>query len=192
VEGNFLPTQAWKDVSQVLEEYKLYFLKMRLTGRILCQKASSAVKTDTRLIMRWKPRNLSRFLAFLSPDIYVSRGAKAEGIFKMDNTALLTLNAFGYGALWYQPVYEFGSGRYYFQVCEQRRSTGFYSRYFRQAADQCDGTYGKMELEGTWDVDHIDFNGAIHQVKSTNLANLAGEKYVSCRRVWISVLKTRN
>jgi hypothetical protein len=33
----------------------------------------------------------------------------------------------------------------------------------------------KLELEGTWDVDHIDFNGGIRQVSSTNRANLTGE-----------------
>ena len=45
--------------------------------------------------------NLSRFLAFLSPDVYVSRGAKAEGIFKMDNTAGTDFQCgVGYGELW--------------------------------------------------------------------------------------------
>lgn len=177
VEGNFLPTQAWKDVSQVLEEYKLYFFENEASrDAYYARKPLKPLARRYQIDYSVETHNLSRFLAFLSPDIYVSRGAKADGIFKMDNTAVLTFNAVGdtisYGKNQFMKAEVDVTTSKFVNSAEVLASILVTSN--RQQISKMVPTE-KMELEGTWDVDHIDFNGAIHQVKSTNRANLTGE-----------------
>ncbi|KAA6441574.1 translocation/assembly module TamB [Dyadobacter flavalbus] len=175
-EGNFLPTEAWKDISRVLEEYKLYFFENEANRtEYYARKPIESVKRY-QIDYEVESRNLSRFLAFLSPDIYVSRGAKAEGTFKMDNTAFLTFNAIS-------DTLRYGTNQFVKSEVDVTTSKFVNSAEVLASilvtSDQQQISVlvptEKLELEGTWDVDHIDFNGAIHQAKSTNLANLAGE-----------------
>lgn len=177
MEGNFLPTQAWKDISQVLNEYKLYFFENEASRNdYYARKPLKAVPRRYQIDYSVETHNLSRFLAFLSPDIYVSKGAKAEGIFRMDNTAILTLNATS-------DTLRYGNNHFVKSEVDVTTSKFVNSAEVlasilvtsdKQQISMMVPTE-KIELEGTWDVDHIDFNGAIHQVKSTNRANLAGE-----------------
>jgi hypothetical protein len=177
VEGNFLPTQAWKDVSGVLEEYKLYFFENAANrAEYYAKKPIQSVQNRYQIDYEVQTRNLSRFLAFLSPDIYVSRGARAEGTFKMDNTAFLTLNATSdtvrYG------INQFVKSEVDVTTSKFVNSAEVLASVLVTSDKQQMSVLvptEKLELEGTWDVDHIDFNGAVHQVKSTNRANLAGE-----------------
>jgi hypothetical protein len=177
VAGNFLPTQAWKDVVQVLHEYKLYFFENAANrAEYYLQKPIQAVKNRYQIDYQVETRNLARFLAFLSPDFYVSKGAKAEGTFKMDNTAFLTLNAASdtvrYG------TNQFFSSEVDVTISKFVNSAEVLASVLVTSKEQQISMLvptEKLELEGTWDVDHIDFNGALHQVKSTNRANLNGE-----------------
>ncbi|GGM99273.1 hypothetical protein GCM10010967_36490 [Dyadobacter beijingensis] len=177
VDGNFLPTQAWKDVSQVLDEYKLYFFENEAARNdYYARKPLKQLARRYQIDYTVETHNLSRFLAFLSPDIYISKGAKAEGIFKMDNTAVLTFNAVSdtvrYGKNQFMKAEVDVTTSKFVNSAEVLASilvTSDKQQISKMVPSE------KMELEGTWDVDHIDFNGAIHQVKSTNRANLAGE-----------------
>jgi hypothetical protein len=177
MEGNFLPTRAWTDISQVLNEYKLYFFENEASrDDYYARKPMAAIASRYQIDYSVETHNLSRFLAFLSPDIYISKGAKAEGIFKMDNTAILTLNATS-------DTVRYGNNHFVNSEVDVTTSKFVNSAEVlasilvtsnKQQISKMVPTE-KMELEGTWDVDHIDFNGAIHQVKSNNRANLAGE-----------------
>jgi hypothetical protein len=140
------------------------------------RKPVQSIQNRYQIDYEVQTRNLSRFLAFLSPDIYVSRGAKAEGVFKMDNTAFLTLNATS-------DTVRYGTNQFVKSEVDVTTSKFVNSAEVlasvlvtsdKQQMSVLVPTE-KLELEGTWDVDHIDFNGAVHQVKSTNMANLAGE-----------------
>ncbi|MCF0073473.1 translocation/assembly module TamB domain-containing protein [Dyadobacter sp. CY261] len=177
VEGNFLPTQAWKDVSQVLEEYKLYFFENEAARNdYYAQKPLKSLSRRYQIDYTVETHNLSRFLAFLSPDIYISKGARAEGVFKMDNTAFLTFNALSdtisYGKNQFMKAEVDVTTSKFVNSAEVLAS--ILATSDKQQISKMMPTE-RMELEGTWDVDHIDFNGAVHQVKSTNRANLAGE-----------------
>ncbi|NIJ53579.1 translocation/assembly module TamB domain-containing protein [Dyadobacter arcticus] len=175
--GNFLPTQAWKDVSQVIEEYKLYFLENEANrAAYYAKKTIQPEKKQYQIDYQLETRNLSRFLAFLSPDIYVSKGAKAEGIFKIDNTAVLTLNVIS-------DTLRYGTNQFFKSEIDITTSKFVNSAEVLASALVTSEQQKmsvlvpteKLEMEGIWDIDHIDFNGAIHQEKSTNRANLAGE-----------------
>ena len=177
LKGDFLPTVAWKDLSRVLGEYKLYFLENEVSRQeYYANKSTETIKKKYQIDYEVETRNLSRFLAFISPDIYVSRGAKAEGFFKMDNTSFLTLNAAA-------DTVRYGTNQ--FVTSEVDITT---SKFVNNAEVLASALVTseqqkmsalvpteKMEIEGTWDADHIDFNGGIRQVASSNNALVGGE-----------------
>ncbi|MCE7043839.1 translocation/assembly module TamB [Dyadobacter sp. CY312] len=177
LKGDFLPTVAWKDLSKVLQEYKLYFLDNEANRKAYyANKPIQLVRNNYEIDYELETRNLSRFLAFISPDIYVSRGAKAEGFFKMDNTSFLTLTASA-------DTLKYGNNQFVNSVVDVTTSKFVNSAEVLASALVTSAQQKmsalvpteKLELEGTWDVDHIDFNGDIRQVSSTNRANMGGE-----------------
>ncbi|CAG5005853.1 hypothetical protein DYBT9275_03668 [Dyadobacter sp. CECT 9275] len=177
LEGDFLPTQAWKDISRVMQEYKLYFFENENSrAAYYAKKPLEQLTSRYQIDYEVEGRNLPRFFAFLSPDLYLSRGARVEGTFKIDNTAFLTLNMTADTARY---------GKNEFQHSEVDITT---SKFVNNAEVLASALVTsekqqisvlvpteKLELEGTWDEDHIDFNGGIRQVSSTNKANLKGE-----------------
>lgn len=177
VEGDFVPTKAWKDINQVLEEYKLYFFENESDrNSYYAKKGKRAVQQRYEVDFEVETKDMGQFLAFLSPDFYVSYGARAEGKFKMDNTAFLTFNAVGDTARY---------GKNQFIKSEVDITTSKFvnsaevlaSALVSSTEQQLSGLVPteKLELEGTWDEDHIDFDGGLRQVKSNNRANLTGE-----------------
>jgi len=177
IKGDFLPTQAWKDISKVMEEYELYFFDNELNRQsYYAGKPVELIKRKYQIDYEVETRNLSRFLAFVSPDIYVSRGAKAEGSFKMDNTSFLTLTASA-------DTLRYGTNQFVSSDVDITTSKFVNSAEVLASALVTSEQQKisalvpteKLEIEGTWDVDHIDFNGGIRQVSSTNKANLGGE-----------------
>lgn len=177
IEGDFLPTIIWKDLSRVLKEYKLYFLDNEANRQeYYSQKPLQQIKNKYEANYEVETKNLSRFLAFLSPDIYVSKGAKAEGFFKMDNTAFLTLTASS-------DTVKYGNNNFYGSVVDVTTSKFVNSSEVLASALVTSSQQKikalvpteKLEIEGTWDKDHIDFNGDIRQIASTNRASLMGE-----------------
>jgi hypothetical protein len=177
VKGDFLPTEAWKDLSQLLNEYRLYFFENEATRTdYYVQKEGQQVRRKYEINYEVETRNLSGVLAFLSPAMYISRGARADGMFKMDNTAFLTLNARAdttrYGKS------EFVNSEVDITTSKFVNTADVLASALVTSSRQQISVLvptEKLELEGTWDEDHIDFNGGIRQVKSTNQANLAGE-----------------
>lgn len=177
MDGDFLPTIAYKDISSILEEYKLYFFENEASrSEYYAKKPVKPALSGYQIDYAVETRNLSRFLAFLSPDVHLSRGARAEGVFKMDNTAFLTLDAIAdtvrYGTNEFVKAEVDVTTSKFVNSAEVLASMLVTSE--RQKISALVPTE-KLEIEGTWDVDHIDFNGALHQVSSTNDANLAGE-----------------
>jgi hypothetical protein len=177
VAGDFIPTEAWKDINEVLSEYQLYFFE-NLSDRnsYYAQKEKKSIARKYEIDYEVETKNIGQFLAFLSPDVYVSHGSRAEGKFKMDNTAFVSLNAIADTARY---------GKNQFTKAEVDVTTSKFVNSAEVLASilvisdkQQISTLvptEKMELEGTWDVDHIEFNGGIRQVSSTNRANLRGE-----------------
>ncbi|TDE13348.1 translocation/assembly module TamB domain-containing protein [Dyadobacter psychrotolerans] len=177
VQGDFLPTVAWKDLSKVLEEYKLYFLDNEKNRQeYYANKPIQQINNKYQIDYELETRNLSRFLAFISPDIYVSKGAKAEGFFKMDNTSFLTLTASA-------DTLKYGTNQFITSEVDITTSKFVNSAEVLASALVTSEQQKmsalvpteKLEIEGAWDVDHIDFNGGIRQISSTNRANLGGE-----------------
>lgn len=177
IEGDFVPTRAWKDINQVLEEYQLYFLENESDrNAYYSRKEKTVVQQRYEIDYELETKNIGQFLAFVNPDIYVSHGSKAEGKFKMDNTAFLSLNATADTARYGKN--EFIKSEVDVTTSKFVNSAEVLASVLVTSTKQQISVLvptEKMELEGTWDVDHIDFDGGIKQVSSTNRANLAGE-----------------
>ena len=177
LEGDFLPTKTWKDLSQLLEEYRLYFIENETNrNEYYATKPKQLISNRYQIDYEVETRNIASLLAFLSPDVYLSKGAKAEGMFKMDNTAFLTFNmkadTMRYGKSQFVTS-EVDVTTSKFVNSAEVLASAFVTSDNQQIKSMVP-TEG-MELEGTWDQDHIDFNGAIQQVKSSNKADLGGE-----------------
>lgn len=177
VQGNFVPTQVYKDLKQVLKEYKLYFFEdKKARSAYYLTKSITPALSRYELEYQLTTNNLTPLLDFWEPRLFISEGSKVEGVFRMDKTALLTLNA-------QADTVRYGKNKFisseidvttskFVNSSEVLASALITSR--QQKISVLEPTE-KMELEATWDEDHIDFRSGIQQIKSTNKANLNGE-----------------
>ena len=177
VHGRFLPTVALKDLIQVMEEYKLYFFDNEINRTdYYSKKIRTLLPERYRIDYGLKTKDLSNLFAFLKPEIFVSPGTNATGTFRIDNTAFLSMNittdSLVYGKNQFTNSEIDITTSKFVNNAEVLASALITSD--KQQISAMVPTQG-MLVEGTWDVDHIDFNGALKQVNSTNNANMAGE-----------------
>lgn len=177
MKGNFVPSQALKDLQRVIEEYKLYFFGNQ-TDRKLYYASHANVPQSERYQIDYEveAKNLTQVLSFLQPELYISRSAKAEGYFRMNNTAIINLNAVA-DTVRYQKS-AFLHSEVDLTTSKFTNRSEVLASILVTSQQQQMGMFVPSEnlvLEGTWDDDHIDFNGGLNQVNSSNDANLAGE-----------------
>ncbi|GAB2777571.1 translocation/assembly module TamB domain-containing protein [Rhabdobacter roseus] len=175
--GNFVLTEAVADLNQLMTEYQLYFFgNVADRTQYYAQKASPPVKERYEINYAVDARNLQQFLAFLYPEGYLSPGTHLEGTFRMDNTALLTLNAKA-------DTLRIGTNE--FVTAELDITTSKFvnssevlaSALITSSRQQISvlAPTERLEVEAVWDEDHINFNSALRQVNSTNRARLNGD-----------------
>ncbi|WP_247234326.1 translocation/assembly module TamB domain-containing protein [Telluribacter sp. SYSU D00476] len=177
VRGNFVLTPAVEDLNRVLKEYQLYFFRDEMDRKEYYeQKTNHVVNHRYEINYEVRTRDLSQVLAFLYPDAYVSPGAHAEGEFRMDNTALLTLNARAdtvrvSGNQFVQSEVDITTSKF---VNSEEVLASAYVTSAKHKISLLAPTE-RLEVEATWDEDHISFRTGLRQVNSSNRANLSGE-----------------
>ncbi|PWJ60523.1 uncharacterized protein DUF490 [Dyadobacter jejuensis] len=177
LKGDFLPTEAWQDVTRLLEEYKLYFFDTEVNRQhYYAQKPRQQVKKRYRIDYGVDTKDLTNFFSFLSPDLSISKGAQVRGNFRLDQTAFLSMNfladTLSYGhSQFVKTEIDLATSKYT-NSSEVLASMLVLSDH--QRISQLVPTKN-LVFEGAWDVDHIDFNGGLRQEGSTNNANLNGE-----------------
>lgn len=177
VKGDFVLTPAVEDLSRVLTEYKLYFFRdEKDRNTYYDQKVNHVVNKRYEINYEVQTRDLSQVLAFLYPDGYVSAGARAEGLFRMDNTALLTLNATAdtvrvAGNQFVKSEVDITTSKFVnsAEVLASGLVTSSQQKISKIAPTE------RLEIEATWDHDHINFTSGLRQASSRNRANLNGE-----------------
>ncbi|WP_025764982.1 translocation/assembly module TamB domain-containing protein [Dyadobacter tibetensis] len=177
LKGDFLPTQAWADLGRLLEEYKLYFFDTEASRKEYYARRPKLLQNKRyRIDYGVNTKDLSNFFAFLTPDLYLSKGASVAGSFRLDNTAFLTMTALA-------DTLRYGNNQFFkseIDLTTSKFTNGsevLASMLVLSENQQISAMVPteKMVFEGAWDVDHIDFNGGIKQVMSTNNADLKGE-----------------
>ncbi len=175
--GNFILSRAAADLTELLKEYKLYFLGDEYSRRAYYAQKPAVVDARRYAIdYQLDGRDLTPLLDFLTPGLYISPGSHAEGELRMGNTAFLTLSA-------QADTVRAGSARFAAAQVDVTTSKFVNNAEVLASAlitsrEQKIGPLAPteaMSAEAAWDEDHIHFTGEVRQKNSTNVANLNGD-----------------
>ncbi len=173
--GDYLPSTALLDLTQLAKEYKAYFTNNKYQrDQYYSQKLSEKGKfynIDYSInLLETKP-----LMAFIYPDGYISNYTPIEGTFSMGNTVMLnaigktdTLRFGNYN--FYNTDFDINTSKFVDKpevlasgiINSEKQKLGFLA------------PTEKLEFEGAWDKDRIVFNSSINQTNSTNKADLNG------------------
>ncbi|WP_420150769.1 translocation/assembly module TamB domain-containing protein [Spirosoma sp.] len=190
LQGNFQPQRTIDDLKRLVKEYQLYFKgdaagmrayyeqkreqAKRITGRAVLPTARYGV--DYQFITK----NLTPLLSFLGESAYVAPSTRLEGRFTEDNTSFLTAtvktDSLRFGTLSFGPTdLDLTTSKFIYDQ-EVLASAVISSK--RQLFSSVLPTRN-LQIEASWDIDHIDFTSDIEQADSSgkfvNHADLNGE-----------------
>ena len=177
MKGNFVPTQVYSDLKRILKEYQLYFFTDKTGRNDYYRKKSAEVNpSNYELTYNVTTHDLSSLFEFWAPSVYVSPNSSIEGVFRLDKTSFLTLNA-------QADTLRFGKQKFISSEIDLTTSKFVNSAQVlasalitsRQQQSSLLEPTEKLEIEANWDEDHIDFRSGVRQINSTNRANLNGE-----------------
>ncbi|GAB3959168.1 translocation/assembly module TamB domain-containing protein [Spirosoma harenae] len=191
LQGHFQPQRTIDDLTRLAKEYQLHFAgdatgmktyyerkrqqAARLAGRRSVDK-SSRYGVDYQLITK----NSMPLLAFLGSTVYVAPSTRLEGRFTEDNTSFLTAtvktDSLRFGSIGFGPS-DLDLTTSKFTYSEEVLASAVISSK-RQLFSTLLPTKN-LQIEASWDVDHIAFTSDIDQADSsgryTNHADLNGE-----------------
>jgi hypothetical protein len=199
--GNFTPARATRDLMQLAREYQLafagtqaerntYYAKKTTelnrqnvqTGRrvvtpALSQTGIYAAASADRYAIDYKivTRTIQPLLNLFDTAVYIAPGTQLTGQFAQDNTALLT-------ALLLTDSLQYGKNQFGKTTLDLTSSkfttdeTVLASLNLTSARQRFRGLLPteQMQIEATWEGDHLDFTSSVKQTGSTNRANLNG------------------
>ena len=175
--GVFQPTKAIADLPQLFKEYQLYFFDNEAN-----RTAYYELKRQKNIVKRYSIdysidfKKMDKLLAFLYPDGYVSKNARAEGTFTIDNTSIFSFNG-------QFDTLKIGTNAFYKSEIDLNTSKftnnpEVLASVIIDSEKQQFGTLvptEKLTMEGSWEQDHINFSSGLRQQKSTNKAILNGQ-----------------
>ncbi|WP_128544489.1 translocation/assembly module TamB domain-containing protein [Larkinella soli] len=177
LKGNFQLTQVVDDLNRLAREYRMNFagdaagMAAYYQNRLRKIPPAAPYYIDYAFLLK----NVQPLTALIYPALYFSPNTRLEGRFGVDRTALLTLN----GAIdtlklddyaFYKSTIDLNTSKFVntpdvlaaLVINSERQQFG------SLAASE------NLQVEASWDVNHIDFTTSIHQQKSTNRADLNG------------------
>ena len=179
LQGNYQPKRTLADLNQLVNEYKLYF-----GGDAVGRAEYYAKKTASALLKKPLPyhvdylftvRNARPLLAFLGPAAYVAPGTRVAGRFNADNTQFLTTNV-ATDSISYLG-YQFGHTELDLNTSKFTNGEAVLASAILSSATQKLGKLAPtegLEVEASWDRDHIEFTSSVQQAGTTNQADLNG------------------
>lgn len=191
LQGNFEPQQTIDDLKRLVREYTLHFAgdaagmkayyaqKRMQTARLASRRSGTGPArygVDYQLITK----NSAPLLTFLGSSVYISPSTRLEGRFTEDNTSFLTAtvktDSLHFGSISFGPS-DLDLTTSKFTLNEEVLASAVISSK-RQVFSSLLPTRN-LQVEASWDVDHIDFTSDIDQADSsgsyTNHADLNGE-----------------
>ena len=200
--GNFTPARATRDLIQLAREYQLAFTGTqaerntyyarkiaelnrhkarpgrRLITPVVSQTGIYAAASADRYAIDYKliTRTIQPLLNLFDSTIYIAPGTQLTGQLAQDNTALLT-------ALLQTDSLRYGANQFGKTTLDLTSSkfttdeTVLASLNVTSARQRLSGLLPteQVQIEATWEGDHLDFTGSIQQTGSTNRADLNGE-----------------
>ena len=182
LQGNFQPQQTVDDLTRLVREYGLFFAGDAAGMKTYYeQKRRQHTKPVSQYGIDYQfiAKNLEPLLTFLSPSVYVAPRTRVEGRFTAGNTQFLTATVktdsvrFGTtGKLAFGPS-DLDITTSKLTYGEDVLASAILSSQ-RQVLNLLVPTRN-LQVEGSWDVDHITFTSSVEQAGSPNRANLNGE-----------------
>lgn len=178
VSGNFVPTAAIRDITRLMNEYRLFFAgnesdrNAYYASKVLADSVLSKYKIDYSVVTG----DMQSLMDFVAPDIYLSKGTTLSGFLQMDNTSLVMAEGksdtlkMGTHQLIDTEIDIFLSK--FVRNPEVLASANITSeRQTINSAIQLE----KLFVDATWENDHISFISNVRQQEATNRAILNGE-----------------
>ena len=190
LQGNFQPQRTINDLKRLAREYQLYF-KGDAAGMdaYYQQKRQLAERQTSRNVAplqrygidyQFITKNSTPLLNFLGAPAYIAPTTRLEGRFMVDNTSFLTAtintDSLRFGTIGFGPSdLDLTTSKFIYNQ-EVLASTVISSK--RQLFSSLLPTRN-LQVEASWDVDHIDFTSDVEQADSSgkfvNHADLNGE-----------------
>ena len=190
LQGNFQPQRTIDDLKRLAHEYQLYFkgdaAGMKAYYEQKRQKVNRFAGRASVPIQRYGvdyqfiTKNISPLLTFLGASAYVAPSTRLEGRFTEDNTSFLTAtvktDSLRFGTISFGPTdLDLTTSKFTYDQ-EVLATTVISSK--RQLFSSLLPTRN-LQIEASWDVDHIDFTSDIEQADSSgkfvNRADLNGD-----------------
>ncbi len=176
LQGNFKPSQAFQDLQQLWQEYKLYFTGDEKTRKEYYAKKQQLVPVPYKLKYDVLLKDVFQLVRFMYPEAKFSR-TQLSGELAMGNTAQFSLVS-AIDTLWLSKDYQF----YHSSI--DLNTSKFYDRPEVLASLIAESEKHKLSIlepterlsiEGAWDTDRIRFTSSIKQQKTKNAAKLNGD-----------------
>ena len=176
-QGSFQPTRAVDDIGRLFKEYRLYFFGDEVQ-RVAYYAGKQMAGSQGRYSVNFdaKTKQINKLLAFAAPDIFLSRGAVIDGAFTLGNTSILNLTASA-------DTFKVGTNAFYKSDIDLNTSKFTNKQEVLASAIITSDrqTFGslapteKLNVEASWETDHISFLSDLRQANSTNRATLNGD-----------------
>lgn len=176
--GKFEPTKAVTDLSNLFDEYQMYFFGDEAARNTYYEKKQLHIATEERYSVEYHLgfKHTAPLMAFLYPAGFVSNGSSVEGVFTIGNTSMFSMT----GQI---DTLKIGTNTFYHSEIDLNTSKFtnnpevLASVIIGSEQQQLAGIAPteKMAIEAAWANDHIDFRSNLRQRKTTNRAALNGE-----------------
>lgn len=192
--GNFVPARTVSDLQQLVKEYKLYFVgdvasrsayykakDLQMAPHWVTQRGGAkrelvAQQPDYSIDYSFVLNDPASLLRFVYPSAYLSPRSRLDGRFTVNHTAFLTANAQVDSAR--LDNYAFGPSTIDLTTSKFTNGPDVLASVIISSQRQQVGKLASTEnlqIEASWEVDHIDFTSSIQQARSQNRGALNGE-----------------
>ncbi|MBP6410559.1 MAG: translocation/assembly module TamB domain-containing protein [Pseudarcicella sp.] len=174
-DGNFLPSRSVKDIVQLFDEYKLYFLKDAEARDKYYASKPKLSQENYKIDYAIELKNIDPLLALFVNETTISQNTTIKGDFSIGNTSQFnfstTLDTLIYqNYSFFNSEIELNSSKFY---NNPEVLTSLIMNSKQQKINALSPTEN-LDIEAVWDDDHIAFTSSIKQQNANNKANLNG------------------
>ncbi|MFT4032127.1 MAG: hypothetical protein QM669_06885, partial [Siphonobacter sp.] len=177
IEGPFQISKAIEDIPSLVKEYKIYFTEPdSVRQQYYVTKAVNPVHYNLAYSVLFK--DAQPLMAFLYPEGYLSPNSKVQGEFSMGNTLVFNIDAKS-DTLLIDKYHFYGSEIDINTSKFANRNEVLASAVITSSTQQIKSVAPteNLQVEASWEKDHIAFTSRLRQQESTNRLNLNGDIY---------------
>lgn len=177
ISGNFVPSQAISDISQLFKEYKLFF-----EGNEGDRNAYYAEKVIPDSIQSYKidynitTGDMQSLMDFVSPEVFVSKGTCLTGFLQMDRTSVVMMEGKADTLKWgTNHMYGTELDVFFSKFIQNPEVLATANLTSNRQSVKSIMNLEKLFVDATWENDHISFVSNVRQFQASNRAVLNGD-----------------